>query len=327
MDNIQRLKGSRAGYRAHVTRTFKKADDIMNTGDPLSPPQIAKLSSIMEQLTQKRETLKQLNAQILEAIQSADELETEILEAEEIQDSILEYMAVIKSLIEPRRTTVESTPLSVTATPFVPTPVFTDLRPAREPVSRLPKLTLPVFSGDPLMWQPFRDSFDSAVHNSPSLSKVQKFNYLRAQLQGDAARVIAGLPLTEDNYDDAMELLSERYGQPHKIEEAHIKALSEIGSPSNTLSSLQLFYDTIQAHLRGLAALGKTEESFATMLIPAILSKLPVDVRRNLARDHGNKAWTMTEVKEAILKEISVLECSWSSPVVHMLAYKDKNFL
>ena len=188
------------------------------------------------------------------------------------------------------------------------------MRPPRELVSRLPKLTLPVFSGDPLTWQPFRDSFDAAVHNYPSLSKVQKFNYLRAQLQGDASRVIAGLPLTEDNYDYAYELLSERYGQPHKIVEAHIKALSKISSPSNTLSSLQLYYDTIQAHLRGLAALGKTEDSFAIMLNPAILSKLPVDIRKNLARDHGNEQWTMTEVKEAILKEVSVLECSWSSP-------------
>ena len=221
MDNIQRLKGSRAGYRAHVTRTFKKADDIMNTGGTLTPSQIAKLTSIMEQLTQKRDTLKQLNTQVLEAIQSPEELETEILEAEEIQDSILEYMAVIKSVIEPRRTTVESTPLSITAPPFVPTPAPSDLRPAREPVSRLPNLTLPVFTGDPLMWQPFRDSFDSAVHNSPSLSKVQKFNYLRAQLQGDASRVIAGLPL----YDNAMELLSERYGQPHKIVEGTHESL------------------------------------------------------------------------------------------------------
>lgn len=32
------------------------------------------------------------------------------------------------------------------------------------------------------MWQIFRDSFDSAIHNFPTLSKVQKFNYLKAQL-------------------------------------------------------------------------------------------------------------------------------------------------
>ena len=30
--------------------------------------------------------------------------------------------------------------------------------------SRLPKLTLPIFGGDPLKWQTFWDSFDSAVH-------------------------------------------------------------------------------------------------------------------------------------------------------------------
>ena len=44
-----------------IARTFKKADDIMNTGGTLTPSQIAKLTSIMEQLTQKRDTLKQLN--------------------------------------------------------------------------------------------------------------------------------------------------------------------------------------------------------------------------------------------------------------------------
>ena len=35
--------------------------------------------------------------------------------------------------------------------------------------SRLLKLTLPVFSGDPLNWQTFWDSFRAAVHTNPSL--------------------------------------------------------------------------------------------------------------------------------------------------------------
>ena len=84
-----------------MTCTFKKADDIMNTGDLTTPTQIAKLTSIMEQLTQKKDTLKQLDAQVKETLQSPEELETEILEAEEIQDSIIEYMAIIRSHIEP----------------------------------------------------------------------------------------------------------------------------------------------------------------------------------------------------------------------------------
>ena len=50
--------------------------------------------------------------------------------------------------------------------------------------SRLPKLTLPIFGGDPLKWKTFWDSFDSAVHSNNVLTNVQKFNYLRAHLEG-----------------------------------------------------------------------------------------------------------------------------------------------
>ena len=84
-----------------------------------------------------------------------------------------------------------------------------------------------------------------------------------------------------------------------------MQALLEINIPTNTLSSLQLYYDTIESHIRGLAALGKTEESYGTMLVPIILGKSPSDVRRNLAHEHGNAEWTISQVKEAILKEIS----------------------
>ena len=304
MEETQRVKGSRAAYRAHVTRTFKKIDEILETDSPLTDTQVAKLTSNLEQLAQKKETLQQLNGQIASTIERSEDLETEILEAEEIQDTIIEYMSLIKHRLdkfrEPART------LSVTAPEFVPTlppPV------PREPVSRLPKLSLPHFTGDTLMWQTFRDSFDAAVHNSPSLSKVQKFNYLRSLLQGNALRAIAGLQLTDANYDHAIAILTQRYGQPHKIEEAHMQALSQIHCPTSSLSSLQLFYDTIEAHIRGLTALGKTEDSYESMLVPVILGKLPIDVHKNLVREHGTKAWTISELRDAIWKEITILNC------------------
>ena len=47
------------------------------------------------------------------------------------------------------------------------------------------------------------------------------------------------------------------------------------------------------------------------MLVPIILGKLPVDVRRNLAREHENSEWTIRELKDAILREIRVLESGW----------------
>ena len=56
------------------------------------------------------------------------------------------------------------------------------------------KLNIPVFSGEPLLWQSFWDCFNSAINSNPILNGVQKLNYLRAQLRADAAAVITGLP-------------------------------------------------------------------------------------------------------------------------------------
>jgi len=113
------------------------------------------------------------------------------------------------------------------------------------------------------------------------------------QLQGDASRAIAGLPLTSANYEHALSLLKERFGQPHKIVNAHMQALLDIPKPINSLSSLRLFYDLIENHIRGLTALGKSEDSYGTLLVPIILGKLPVETRKNLEREHTNLEWTL----------------------------------
>ena len=148
--------------------------------------------------------------------------------------------------------------------------------------SRLAKLTLPTFNGNPLQWQTFWDSFTAAVDANSGLSLVQKFSYLRAQLQGDAARAISGLPLTDDNYEHSLSLLKERFGQQHKLIDAHMEALLSAPAPSNNLMSLQSFYDTIQSHMRSLSTLGKTSASYGTLLTSVILGKLSVDTRTRI---------------------------------------------
>ena len=88
---------------------------------------------------------------------------------------------------------------------------------ASHATSRLPKLSIPTFTGDPLNWQLLWDCFDSAVNSNPTLSNVQKLSYLRAQLQGDVSRVVAGFLLTNTSYSQSIALLRDRFGQPYKI--------------------------------------------------------------------------------------------------------------
>ena len=181
-------------------------------------------------------------------------------------------------------------------------------------VSRLPKLTLPRFEGDPLEWQTFWDSFDCAVHSNSVLSDVQRLNYLRAHLGGEASRAIAGFPLTGANYHQSVDLLRSRFGQPQKIINAHMHALMNLPNANSSITSLRTLCDVIENHVRGLATLGQSTDSYGALLVPMILRKLPADVRKNLAREHSNLEWTLDQLRDSIMKEIRVIEAGASGP-------------
>lgn len=163
-------------------------------------------------------------------------------------------------------------------------------------------MDLPQFTGNPLFWQSFWDCFDAAVHSNTG---VQKLSYLHAQLLGDAIRIIAGF---QSNYEHSIALLKERFGQPYKQIDAHMQALIDLSSPSNSLPSLCKFYDSTEGHIRSLSSLGKSEDSYGSLLVPIILGKLPAKVKQNLVRAHGKKEWSITELQAGILNELYILE-------------------
>ena len=64
---------------------------------------------------------------------------------------------------------------------------------SKQPIEtiKLPKLEIEKFGGDPTTWQQFYDSF-TAIHNSVSLTNVEKFNYLISFLFDEAVRLFPG---------------------------------------------------------------------------------------------------------------------------------------
>ncbi|XP_063416141.1 uncharacterized protein LOC134697785 [Mytilus trossulus] len=173
---------------------------------------------------------------------------------------------------------------------------------------RLPKLTLPTFNGNILEWPSFWDSYESAVHYNPTLTDVQKFNYLKAQLENEAAQTIAGFSLTNANYAEAVNVLIERFGQTHKITQAHLQALLDITPPRDDLISLRMFYDKMESLVRGLESLGQTQDSYGNLLVPIIINKLPGEIRKHLAREHGTTNWLLRDLRRSINKEIQIME-------------------
>ncbi|UYV82520.1 PWP1 [Cordylochernes scorpioides] len=53
--------------------------------------------------------------------------------------------------------------------------------------------------------------------NLPIFSDIQKLQYLHSSLKGDAARIIKGFPITENNYNQAWKTLIERYDNKREI--------------------------------------------------------------------------------------------------------------
>ena len=94
--------------------------------------------------------------------------------------------------------------------------------------SKLPKLILPKFKGDVTSYRSFWEIFESTVHNNMQLTIIDKFNYLVSLLEGSALRSIKGLAITEENYQAALDILQERFGNSQQIISAHMDELLKL---------------------------------------------------------------------------------------------------
>ena len=304
MDTLQRARASRRGWRSFVTKLLAKAQMITetyaDTTETVSTEDKEGIDFILSQLSVKKRQLEELDATIASALTTEKELEDEVGDPEMYHFTLTEHLTSLRkfsnspvvtkdqtvnpSHLEPSSNSTSNiqsevenieqgslehtTSSGVVSNPLLHTHVVHNGgQSIGQFVSRLPKLTLPTFGGNPLQFQTFWDSFEAAVHNNDNLTGVQKFHYLRAQLLGDASHVIDNFPLTDLNYHHSVALLKERFGQPYKLVNAHMDALMGLPKPVNNLASLQVFHDKLESHMRALQWLGKSPDTYCAMLI------------------------------------------------------------
>ena len=65
--------------------------------------------------------------------------------------------------------------------------------------------------------------------------------------------------------------------------------------------------------MRGLASLGKSHDTYGSLLTPIILTKLPNEIKKNLARQNTNSEWTLKALMDNILRELQMFETSFHS--------------
>lgn len=88
----------------------------------------------------------------------------------------------------------------------------------------------------------------SATHENPSLSDIDKFNYLRSLLDLSARESIAGLTLTAPNYNEAVSILEKRFGNTQQIISRHMDLLLNLEpvSAAHQLRNLRRLYDSVE---------------------------------------------------------------------------------
>ena len=172
---------------------------------------------------------------------------------------------------------------------------------------RLPKLEIPSFSGEKLKWTEFWDSFEAAVHLNMSLSDVEKLNYLISKLKGEAKSSVSGILLSNENYQVAVELLKERYGDKQAVVTSHYTEMINLKQAPNNPKGLQNLYNQVEQHLRSLKALDQDTDQ--DLFISMITSKLPKDVLIQLEVQKGAKTpWTVKELRERFNDYIAARE-------------------
>ncbi|KAG7212812.1 hypothetical protein KM043_013068 [Ampulex compressa] len=140
---------------------------------------------------------------------------------------------------------------------------------------RLPKIELPLFNGEYEQWYPFRDMFHSLIHGNSSLPSIQKFQYLKSSLKGEAAQVIHSLEISEANYPEAWKMLTSRYDNKRLIVHTHLRSIMELPSLAKENSAgLRQILDGALKHTRALKAMGRPVGYWDDCLVHIVAGKL-----------------------------------------------------
>ncbi|XP_071579669.1 uncharacterized protein [Temnothorax nylanderi] len=138
--------------------------------------------------------------------------------------------------------------------------------------SHLPEITLPQFAGDFSAWRPFHDLFSSLVGRNPDISNVEKMHYLRTSLTGEAAQLISNLPVAEDSFASAWDLLVERFENKRLLISSQVDRLFGI-RPMATRSARELntILNTTAEALNALQSLGAPVHHWDHLLVHLIV--------------------------------------------------------
>ena len=208
-EDHQKPNIARRGLRGAITKLLDKIQEENGRGDGGSN---VRKRVFLDKLIEYRKKAIRLDFQIMEKITTGEGAETEKIDADERMLEMEETIADLRARLGDEGLALEDTKADGKQV---------------QSYTKLPKLEIKPFKGDPLEFASFRDQFQAAIGRS-ELAEVAKFGYLKGLLQGEALRCIQGLQMTDKNYKAAWDLLVKRYGKKNLVVNSIMKHITDL---------------------------------------------------------------------------------------------------
>ena len=330
-EELARKRRQRAGHRSSAKRIISSVIDVLGGGDisQVREHEI-KLKQQRDSLQQKLNTLRQLDAEILDLV-AEEEIEGEIERADLLEENVQLAIANIENALSPKvvcfnvnteanvseSTSANEVQIGSNSSPPSASTSNSSSSVRRNTQVKLPKLELKKFDGDHSKWISFWDSFEASVHKNESLTAIDKFNYLNSLLERSAAEAISGLSLGASNYEEAVDILKARFGNKQQIINRHMEILLNLESVTSHyhVRSLRQLHDTVESNVRSLKSLGVSRESYGGLLSSILMNKLPQEFHLVITREMGDNDWQLDQLLNIFKRELEASERAGGSTV------------
>lgn len=139
----------------------------------------------------------------------------------------------------------------------------------------LPQIKIPIFTGNYEEWTPFEDMFKNVIHNNEALSEIEKMNYLKAHVTGEAGRAIQHFQISSANYHIAWGHLKERYSNERLITNKLINKILDLpDSKQESSEQLKEIYNTTKECLKAIEALNMNTSQWDPIIGCVLLRKI-----------------------------------------------------
>lgn len=163
---------------------------------------------------------------------------------------------------------------------------------------------LSIFDGDMWCWDVWLDDFYTRIHSQTSLSTLLKFKLLLDFLAGKAKAAVSQLTLCDSNYEVALSLLQEQFGDLKKTSSSILAKLESLPQASNSAVNMRFVYNSIVARLCDLERFESVDNGATRRLV---LAKLPDRIQCHLNRQkrkYADSEWTMKTMLALVNEKI-----------------------